>query len=209
MKDYINKEHKFDKLTMLGIIFLIVVISGIFGFVYELVFYYINGGMKDIYYPGGNFLPWINIYAYGALLICFFAYKRRKKPLVVFIESLVICGLLELISGWAIYMLFDGLRLWDYNIEIWNFGNIGGYICLRSVLFFGVSGLLLIYGIIPICFYIARKMNKKAFIIITTILFSLILIDEIYNLFIARMFSLPRAYNVYKSLGFSYVDFGG
>ncbi len=209
MKDYIDNEHNFDKGTMLGIIFLIASISGIIGFGYELVFYFFNGGMKDWYYPGGNFLPWINIYAYGALLIYFFTYKNRKKPLVVFIKSLIITGLLEFISGWAIYTFFDGLRLWDYNVEIWNFGNIGGFICFRSVFFFGISGLLLIYFVIPFCFMLARKLNKKTFLIITISLLSLILIDDIYNLIIARIFSLPRAYDVYSSIGFHYVDFGG
>ena len=40
---------KYDKLTKLGIIFLIAVISGIFGWVYEYIFYYFNGGMKEFY----------------------------------------------------------------------------------------------------------------------------------------------------------------
>ena len=37
--------------------------------------------------------------------------------------------------------------------EILSFGNIGGYICLRSVLFFGISGLFLVYAIIPFCIF--------------------------------------------------------
>ena len=39
---------------------------------------------------------------------------------------------------------------WSSNTEIWNFGNINGYVCLRSVMFFGVSGVLLVYMVIPI-----------------------------------------------------------
>ena len=68
-KQYINQDHSFDKATMLGIFCLIIVIAGIFGFVYEFIFYYFNSGMTEFYWRGGNFLPWINIYAIGAILI--------------------------------------------------------------------------------------------------------------------------------------------
>ena len=105
------------------------------------------------------------------------------------------------------YIIGDGLRCWDYNSEILNFGNIGGFVCLRSVLFFGASSLLLMYVIIPFCFYLSRKINKKVFLIISITLFSIIMIDELYNLVIARLFDLPRAYNVYSKLGMNFVKF--
>ena len=105
------------------------------------------------------------------------------------------------------YIIGDGFRCWDYNTEIWNFGNIGGFICLRSVLFFGLSSLLLIYGIVPLCYYLARKMNKKTFLILSFTICSIFLLDELYNLFIARIFSLPRASDVYKKIGFKYMSF--
>ena len=82
-QDYLNNDHSFDKITMLGILSLIIVISGVFGFVYEFIFYYFNYGMKYFYWRGGNFLPWINIYATGALVIYFLSYRYRKNPLKV------------------------------------------------------------------------------------------------------------------------------
>lgn len=105
------------------------------------------------------------------------------------------------------YTYFDGFRCWNYNTEILNFGNIGGFICLRSVLFFGLSSLLLIYIIIPICFTITTKMNKKTFLILSISLCSIILFDELYNLIIARLFDLSRASDIYKQLGFKYMEF--
>ena len=121
--------------------------------------------------------------------------------------STIICGLLELVSGYVMYTFFDGFRCWNYNTEILNFGNIGGFICLRSVLFFGISSLLLIYGIVPFCIYLAKKMSKKAFLILSITLFSIVMFDEVYNLLIARALNLPRAADFYKSLGFKYVKF--
>ncbi len=205
--NYLNKEYNFDKLTMFGIICLIIVISGIFGWIYEFIFYYFNSGMKTFYFRGGNFLPWINIYAIGAIFIFILNYRYKKNPLKVFLFSIVITGILEFVSGYIMYTYFDGFRCWNYNTEILNFGNIGGFICLRSVLFFGLSSLLLIYIIIPICFTITTKMNKKTFLILSISLCSIILFDELYNLIIARLFDLSRASDIYKQLGFKYMEF--
>lgn len=206
-KNYIMKDHSFDKATMLGIFCLIIVIAGVFGFLYEFIFYYFNSGMQQFYWRGGNFLPWINIYAIGAILAYLFTYKHRKKPFKVFFMSLISCGVLEYIAGLGMYIIGDGFRCWDYNSEILNFGNIGGFVCLRSVLFFGLASLLLMYIIVPFCFYLAQKMNKKAFLIISITLCSIFLIDELYNLLTARIFSLPRASDIYKEIGFHYMNF--
>ena len=148
-KDYLEKNHSFDKKTMLGIFCMIIVIGGVFGFLYEYLFYFFNGGMKEFYYRGGNFLPWINIYATGSVMIYILSYKYRKNPLKVFLISVISTGLLEYFSGLGIYIIGDGLRYWDYNTEILNYGNIGGYICLRSVLFFGISGVFLMSVVVP------------------------------------------------------------
>ena len=204
---YLNKKIKFDKLTIIAITCLIIVISGVFGFVYEFIFYYFNGGMKEFYYRGGNFLPWINIYAIGSILIILLTFKDRLKPVKVFLKSTIICGILEFIAGYIIYNYFGHFRCWDYNTEILNFGNIGGFICLRSVLFFGISSLLLIYGILPMVIYLSRKINKKVFIIISISLCAIFMLDEVYNLVIARVINTPRSSDVYKEIGFKYVEF--
>lgn len=206
-QEYLNKDHNFDKLTMIAIFSLIIVISGTFGFLYEYIFYYFNGGMKEFYWRGSNFLPWINIYATGSLMIYFLTYRYRKHPLKVFLISLISTGILEYISGLGMYIIGNGMRCWDYNQEILNFGNIQGFVCLRSVTIFGLSALLLIYIIVPLCFYLAKHTNKKVFITISILLCTIILIDEFYNLFIARIFSLKRASTIYKKLGLKYVTF--
>ncbi len=207
IKNYIKNDHSFDKLAMFGIFSLIIVITGVFGFVYEFIFYYFNSGMKEFFWRGGNFLPWINIYATGSIMIYILSYRYRKNPLKVFLIAFISTGILELISGYAMYVINDGVRCWDYNNEILNFGNIGGFVCLRSVLFFGISALLLMYVIVPLCFNLANKMNKKVFLIISFTLCSIVLIDEFYNLIFARLFNLKRASTIYKKLGFHYVYF--
>lgn len=206
-KDYINNDHSFDKITMIGIFCLLIIITGTFGFLYEFIFYYFNGGMKQFYWRGGNFLPWINIYATGSFIVYFLTYKLRKNPLKVFLISLISCGILEYFSGLGMYIIGNGLRCWDYNQEILNFGNIDGFVCLRSVLLFGIFSLLLMYVVIPFCFYLAKKLNKKVFLTISITLCSIILFDEFYNLLIARIFRLPRARDIYTKIGLHYVEF--
>ena len=203
---YLNYNKQFDKITLLEIISLLIVIAGNFGFLYEFIFYYFNGGMKNFYWRGGNFLPWINIYATGSILIYFLTYKYRNNALKVFLISLIISAILEYISGWGM-LKFAHKRCWDYNNEILNFGNINGFICLRSVLFFAISALVLVYLIIPFIYYLTKIINKKIFLIISLSLCSIILIDEFYNLLLARILKLPRAYDVYSKIGIKYVKF--
>ena len=204
-KDYLEKNHSFDKKTMLGIFCMIIVIGGVFGFLYEYFFYFFNGGMKEFYYRGGNFLPWINIYATGSVMIYILTYKYRKNPLKVFLISVISTGLLEYFSGLGIYIIGDGLRYWDYNTEMLNFGNINGFVCLRSVMFFGLSALLLMYAIVPFCFHVASKSNKKVFLIVTISICSIFLADEFYNLIFTKLFNLPNAIKIYKSIGIHYM----
>ena len=203
---YLNEDIKFDRTTAIGIVSLLIVITGMFGFLYEFIFYYLNGGMTTFYWRGGNFLPWINIYATGSVLIYLLTYKDRKKPLKVFLVSIITTGVLEYFSGLGMDKI-AGKRCWDYSQEILGTLNINGYVCLRSVLVFGVFSLLLIYIVLPLIFYIAKKSNKKVFVTTSVILCSIIMIDEFYNLLIARIFHLPRAYNVYSKLGVPYVKF--
>lgn len=205
IKDYVNNKIKLEKYQWIGVFAFIFVLTGVFGWIYEYIFYYINFGMKEFYWQGGNFLPWINIYAIGSFLILFFVQKVKNKPWLVFIISFIVTGILEYVSGYVIYKFF-GQRFWDYNVEIWNFLNIDGFVCLRSVMFFGVSSLILIYLLVPFCIFLALKLPKKLFLSISIILFSIVMFDELYNLIFARIFSLPRACDIYKKIGIKYMS---
>ena len=140
-------------------------------------------------------------------MIMFLTRKCKKKPWLVFLMAFISTGILEYFSGLGIYLLRDGMRCWDYNTEILNFGNIHGFVCLRSVMFFGLSGLLLIYAIVPLCTYLSIKMPKKPFMIISITLCTIFLFDEFYNLLFARILHTPRAIEVYKRFGIKYMNY--
>ncbi len=207
LKNYMDDNIKLKKWQLIGIICLIIVISGVFGWVYEFIFYYFNSGMKTFYWRGANFLPWINIYATGSLMIIVLTKKIKKNPFLVFLIAVISTGLLEYFSGLAMYKLNNGLRCWDYNTEILNFGNIDGFVCLRSVTFFGISALLLMYVIVPFCIYLSKKMNKRTFLILSVSLCTIFLMDEFYNLIFTKLFNLPRASSIYKRIGFNYMNY--
>lgn len=207
LKEYLEKDIKLNKDQKLFIISAIIITSGFFGWFYEFIFYFFNSGMKQFYMRGSNFLPWINIYVYGSLLIILLAYKKRKNPLQVFLISGIATGILEYFSGYVLYGKLHFTRCWDYNQEILNFGNIDGYVCLRSVTVFALCGLLLIYGILPILIKISKSKNIKTIKNITMIICAIVLADEIYNKFIYIMLSLPKASAIYKELGLKYIYF--
>src|SRR5574344_2834454 len=176
-------ENKCTKKEKLEILLLIFTISGIFGFIYETIFYRVDLGY--FIKRGTSFGPWIPIYGYGSILILLLSYRFKNKPYLVFILSALISGILELTVGFLLFNVLN-LRLWDYNTEIWNFGNIGGYICLRSVLFFGISSLLLIYAIIPLIKKAEKNINKGVFPVAAVIPGELFLIDFILNYMIVK-----------------------
>ncbi len=198
LNDFLDNKIILNKKEKIILFLLLVVVSGVFGWLYEFIFYFFNDGHFS--FQGGNFLPFINIYAYGSLLILFVTKKIKKSPLLVFITSIILTGILEYLSGYFILKLLNQ-RYWDYNIEILNFGNLGGFVCLRSVLIFGLCGLFLIYFVIPFIIYIIKNTNINKLFIISIILFSIFIIDELYNLIIPNISSLPSSSQIYKNIG--------
>lgn len=206
-KDYMEDKIKLNNLNLAGLISAIIVFAGVFGFIYEFIFYFINSGFKTFYYRGANFLPWINIYATGSIMILLLTYKIKKKPILVFIISMLTTGILEYFSGYFMYKFNGGIRCWDYRHEILSKINIDGFVCLRSVLIFGLSALLLMYLVLPLFIYVFKRSNKKVLPIICIVICSIFLLDEFYNLFIADMLNTKRAHEVYESIGFKYMDY--
>ena len=100
------KNKPLEKYQKIGILLLVAVFAGFFGWVYEMIFYFFDGGTGEFYMQGGNFLPWINIYAIGAILILATCWRFRDKWWLVFLVSTVVTGLLELVAGWLVFKLF-------------------------------------------------------------------------------------------------------
>ena len=207
IKEFIDEKINFTIKQWIAVICIVAVIGGVFGWLYEVLFYYLDSGFKVFYMRGANYLPWINIYMYGSFLILFLTLKLRKHPLQVFLVSAISTGILEYLTGLILYGYLGWRVCWDYNQEILNFGNIGGYVCLRSVTIFGICGLLLIYVVMPILKKLVTKVNMKVVLPISIILCSIFLLDEIYNLLLYPYFPIPKASDFYKEHGLKYKYF--
>ena len=161
---------------LIPLLMLTFVFAGIVGFLYEEVCVYINDG--EFFKRGTTFGPWIPIYGFGSLIIFFATVKLRKKPLPVFLVSALLCGTLELVSGFVLDRFFH-LRLWDYSLVNW--GNLKGYICVRSVITWGLMGLFFICVMLPL-FEKFQNKRPKAFNVVSFVSFGLFVLDIVLSL---------------------------
>lgn len=168
-----------DNICCLALVF---VSFGIVGWIYEMLFYRINDGM--FVQRGQGLGPWLPIYGFGAVFICLLATRFRKSVIAVFLISAIVSSVVEYLTGWVLYTFFDGLRWWDYNTEIWNWGNINGYICLRSILLFAFSGVFIIYVAVPLIGRLREMLPQKVYRAVCLVPAALFLIDIVGGYFL-------------------------
>lgn len=169
-----------DKLCYLFLIFLI---GGLVGWIYEEIFYRIAEGVFQN--RGVLYGPWIPIYGIGALGI-YVAKPLKKNPLLLFGVCVIVTGIVEYIIGFIGIHFFD-MRLWDYR---GMFLNIGGVVCFRSVISFGLLGLLFHYLIEPYSERLFKKFSEKAKISVCVLLAAAFALDVI----LSALFRTPITY---------------
>ena len=125
------------------------------GWAYEVLLYLINEGR--FVNRGTMYGPWLPIYGTGGVAILFVLQKFRKKPIWMFLSSFLLCGIIEFTGGWYLDV-FKHARYWDYTGFAFN---INGYICLESLLIFGLGGCGFTYIAAPILDDLYAKMSKK------------------------------------------------
>lgn len=189
-----------DRTHAMMLVMGIIVCAGIFGWVYETLFYMYNyDGL--IVKRGSCFGPWIDIYCLGGVLVYFACRRMTDRPWLVFLVSGALCGALEYLAGFILDRVNGGFWGWDYSVEKLNFGNLNGYICLRSVLVFALSGCMLFYMILPGLKWLEKKIGTRTLYRILVVLGTIILIDIAYNDIGAYLFGLPSASQIYSNLG--------
>ena len=199
-RDYLDGKIKLQTYQKIGTLLLIVVLAGFVGWVWEFLLAEINGGFQHLYIKGGNLLPWMNIYAYGAMLIMLTTWKLKRYPWAVFLTSAIVCGLLEWFAGWVVFEVGNGTRYWDYSTSWWAFGNINGFVCPVSAAAFGLGALALMYFLLPRIIFLARVMTKRAFLTLAITMFTIIIVDDLTNLTLKNL-DLPTAHDFYRGLG--------
>lgn len=169
-----GEESESQRLGQVCYLFLIFLIGCLVGWIYEEIFYWITEGMlrnRGILYG-----PWLPIYGIGALAV--YAMKPLKKhPVLLFLVCVGITGVVEYLIGYAGIRWFH-MRLWDYR---GLFLNLNGIICFRSVVSFGVLGLVFHYLIEPLGEKLFRKLPLRGVVLGCSGLVLLFLIDCILS----------------------------
>lgn len=90
--------------------------------------------------------PWCPIYGVGMMGILTLLQPLSPYPILQVLGGIIFATLIELIGGFVLFKLFH-LRWWDYSKEPFN---LGGYICLRFSLAWGLCIVFAIKFIHPV-----------------------------------------------------------
>lgn len=108
------------------------------GWITEVIYAGVNRGI----FVNRGFLngPLCPIYGFGVMTVLLCLLPLRENLLLLFVGSVVLTSLLELLTGFLMEKLFHQ-RWWDYSDEPFN---IGGYICLKFSLLWGLACVLIV-----------------------------------------------------------------
>lgn len=171
MKKEVKKENKKDYKQIISKLFFIFLIGCVVGYIYEEIFYFVDDGI--LYNRGFLYGPYLPVYGTGALLIYLLLDKFKKKPLLLFLLSVILTGVVEYLTGYWMYAIYHK-RWWDYT---GLFLNINGYVCLRSVFTFGIASVLLMYVVIPLIDKLIKKLGNKISFNLSIIICFIMIID--------------------------------
>lgn len=146
-------------------------IASFTGFLWEVIIYLV---LEGTFYKRGFFYgPWLPVYGTGTIFIYLALNKKRDKPAICFIYSAAIGTVIELFTGWLLDSFFH-LRYWNYEGQ---FLNYKGYICLYSIVGFGICGAIMICKGIPLLLKLWNQIPIKVQKYVLTILLVLFTID--------------------------------
>lgn len=84
--------------------------------------------------------PYCPVHGLGALLMLILLSKFSNNTLVLFINSVLLCTVLEYITSFVLEKIFRA-RWWDYSDYKFN---LNGRVCLQNSLFFGLAGVIIV-----------------------------------------------------------------
>ncbi len=173
MHEVSNYKIKYTIPTIIMFFF----IFSFIGWAWEVALYLIEDGV--FVNRGTMYGPWLPIYGSGGLLILLGLYKLRKNAVVQFFAAMTLCGVLEYFTSYALEVLHDGTKWWDYS---GYFINLNGRICGEGLLVFGLGGIAVVYALAPHLAGLIGKMNRKLLMGIVTILIIIFAADALYSL---------------------------
>lgn len=120
------------------------IIYSVLGWCLEVVYCTVcSGKVENRGFLDGPVCP---IYGFGMLLIIFliriigYSDVSECPAVVLFFGGMILASAIELLAGWCLMHLFH-MRWWNYSDKPFN---IGGYICLKFSLYWGLGTLMVI-----------------------------------------------------------------
>lgn len=103
--------------------------------------------LKDGTFVNRGFLngPVCPIYGFGVVIVVACLMPLKDNTLVLFAGSVLLTSALEWITGFVLEKLFH-TRWWDYSTQPFN---LGGYVCLRFSILWGLACLMVVDIIHP------------------------------------------------------------
>ncbi|MDR2457616.1 MAG: DUF975 family protein [Clostridiales Family XIII bacterium] len=147
------------------------------GWIWEVVLVFVQTG--DIVNRGSLYGPWIPIYGVGGMLVIILLSRFKIHPVVVFLLTMLLCGIVEYASATYLYDV-KHMMYWNYH---GYFLNIQGRVCLEGLIAFGMLGTLSVYFVGPFANELLNKIPHKIKIAVASVLSIAFISDIIYSQF--------------------------
>lgn len=178
-------------------ILLLFILFAVCGWIYEVIWTRFDDGVWVN--RGYLFGPWLPIYGFGGMLVYVVFGKLIKKPvyigklnirfLLLFIYICLITTVVELAATYIIELFGTPFtELWDYSDHFLNFQ---GRICLDASVRFGVLGLMIIYGALPLYNKIINIKNQTLLNIIAWSIIAIFATDWILRIPLGNNYTGP------------------
>ena len=147
------------------------VLFAIAGYICEVIFAAIVlGKFVNLGFLNG---PWCPIYGFGVVIVAICLKPLSKSLIVLFIGSVLLTSVLEYFTGFILEKVFDQ-KWWDYSDDKFN---LGGYICLKFSLLWGVACTAVVKLVLPAVDAVIRVVPHFVGLIVTGVIVALMLID--------------------------------
>jgi len=113
------------------------------------------------------------IYGVGAAVLIPLLTPMKDDLLILFLAAIVLASALELVGGFLLKRLFH-ISWWDYTAERFH---IGGYICLKFSLIWGLCGVLLVRVIQPPLAYVAARVPISVLVPVLVLFYVYFVVD--------------------------------
>ena len=119
--------------------------------------------------------PFCPIYGLGAAVVAVFFPELKGNPLFLFLGGMVVNTFVEYVTGRIMEMSLHK-KWWDYSDQKFN---LGGYVCLKTSVLWGICTVLMIYVLNPVFTGLVGLIPKPWGEIILWVLFGLLIVDFI------------------------------